>query len=80
MKHLSVSEAKAKFSEMLDQVEHGETIAITRHGKVIAHIAPNSDAKRLSARKAIEGIIELRKHTKPVTVEEIIAWKNEGRE
>jgi prevent-host-death family protein len=80
MKHLSVSEAKAKFSEMLDQVEHGETIAITRHGKVIAHIAPNADAKRLSARKAIEGIIELRKYTKPVTVEEIIAWKNEGRE
>jgi prevent-host-death family protein len=79
MKHLSVSEAKAKFSEMLDQVEHGETIAITRHGKVIAHIAPNADAKRLSARKAIEGILELRKHTKPVTVEEIIAWKNEGR-
>jgi hypothetical protein len=24
--------------------------------------------------------MELRKHTKPVTVEEIIAWKNEGRE
>jgi prevent-host-death family protein len=80
MKHLSVSEAKAKFSEMLDQVEHGETIAITRHGKVIAHIAPNADARRLRARKAMEGIMELRKHTKPVTVEEIIAWKNEGRE
>ena len=80
MKHLSVSEAKAKFSEMLDQVEHGETIAIPRHGKVIAHITPNADAKRVRARKAIEGIMELRKHTKPVTVEEIIAWKNEGRE
>ena len=79
MKHLSASEAKAKFSELLDQVEQGETIAITRHGKVIARIAPDEDAKRLSAHEAIKGIIELRKHTQPVTVEEIIAWKTEGR-
>jgi prevent-host-death family protein len=80
MKRIQASEAKAKFSELLDEVEHGETIAITRHGKVIAHIAPNEDAKRQRTREAIKGIMELRKHTKPVTVEEIIAWKNEGRE
>jgi hypothetical protein len=30
--------------------------------------------------KAIQGVRELRKHTKPVTAEEIIAWKDEGRE
>ena len=80
MKHLSVSEAKAKFSELLDQVEHGETIAITRHGKVIAQVAPNEAARLQRTREAMRGIRELRKHTKPVTVEEIIAWKNEGRE
>jgi prevent-host-death family protein len=80
MKHIQASEAKAKFSELLDQVEQGETIAITRHGKVIAQLAPNEDTRRSSAREAIKGILELRKHTKPVTVEEIIAWKNEGRE
>ena len=80
MKHIQASEAKAKFSELLDQVEQGETIAITRHGKVIAQLAPNQDTRRSNAREAIKGILELRKHTKPVTVEEIIAWKNEGRE
>ena len=79
MKHIQASEAKAKFSELLDQVEQGATIAITRHGKVIAHIAPHADGRRQLAREAIEGIRELRKHTKPVTAEEIIAWKNEGR-
>jgi len=52
----------------------------TRHGKVVAHIVPNEDKKRQTTREAIEGIRELRKHTKPVTVEEIVAWKNEGRE
>jgi hypothetical protein len=30
--------------------------------------------------KAIQSVRELRKHTKAVTAEEIIAWKNEGRE
>jgi prevent-host-death family protein len=79
MKHIQASEAKAKFSQLLDEVEQGMTIAIMRHGKVIAHIAPNEDKRRQLAREAIEGIRELRKHSKPVTVEEIIAWKNEGR-
>jgi prevent-host-death family protein len=79
MKHLSASEAKAKFSELLDQVEQGQTIAITRHGKVVAHIAPNEDAKRLSAREAIKGILELRKTAPRATVEEILQWRDEGR-
>ena len=80
MKPIKASEAKARFSELLDQVERGETIAITRHGKIVARLAPDEENRRRTAREAMEGIRELRKHTKPVTVEEIIAWKNEGRE
>jgi prevent-host-death family protein len=79
MKHIQASEAKAKFSELLDEVEHGETIAITRHGRVIAQIAPNEDTRLQRTREAIKGIMELREQTKPVTAEEIISWKNEGR-
>jgi prevent-host-death family protein len=79
MKQIKSSDAKARFSELLDEVERGETIAITRHGKIIADIAPHADGRRQLVREAIEGIRELRKHTKPVTAEEIIAWKNEGR-
>jgi prevent-host-death family protein len=79
MKQIKSSDAKARFSELLDDVERGETIAITRHGKIIADIAPHAAGRRQLVREAIEGIRELRKHTKPVTAEEIIAWKNEGR-
>jgi prevent-host-death family protein len=79
MKQIKSSDAKARFSELLDEVERGETIAITRHGKIIADIAPHAEGRRQLVREAIEGIRELRKHTKPVTAEEIIAWKNEGR-
>jgi prevent-host-death family protein len=79
MKNLSASEAKAKFSELLDQVEQGETVAITRHGKVIAHILPDAAYRQERARKAIEGIIEARKTAPRVTTEEILAWRDEGR-
>jgi prevent-host-death family protein len=79
MKQIQSSIAKAQFAELLDQVERGETIVITRHGKPIARLVPDEEARRARVAGAIEGIKELRKHTKPATIEEIIAWKNEGR-
>jgi prevent-host-death family protein len=80
MKSVKSSDAKARFSELLDEVERGDTIVITRHGKVVARMIPDQDAQRTRTQEAIAGILELRKHTKPVSIEEIISWKNEGRE
>ncbi len=42
MRSVQVAEAKAKFSALLAAVEAGEEIAITRHGKVVARIVPDS--------------------------------------
>lgn len=79
MKQIKSSDAKARFSELLDEVEHGETISITRHGKVIAHILPDATYRQARAKKAIEQIIEARKTAPRVTTEEILAWRDEGR-
>lgn len=80
MKHIQASEAKAKFSELLDQVERGETIMITRHGKVIARIEPAvSDKAKAAAREAMQRIMEARKTAPVATVEEILEWRDEGR-
>ncbi|MEY3201251.1 MAG: hypothetical protein RIR70_801 [Pseudomonadota bacterium] len=38
MRIVQVVEAKAKFSALLAAVEAGETIAITRHGRIIARL------------------------------------------
>jgi prevent-host-death family protein len=38
MKHVSVAEAKAKLSEILDGVIAGEDVIITRRGKEIARL------------------------------------------
>ena len=79
MKQIEAAEAEARFEELVDQVERGETVIIMRNGKPIARLVPDEEARQERVREAIEGIKELRKRIKPATIEEIIAWKNEGR-
>ena len=79
MKQVQASAAKAHFSELLDEVERGETIAITRHGKRVARIVPEDSEREREIRQAMAEIEELRKQNKPVTREEILAWRDEGR-
>ena len=79
MKQIQSSDAKARLAELLDEVERGETIVITRHGKPIARLVPDEEARRADARRAMDGIRELRKHGPRATVKEILAWRDEGR-
>jgi prevent-host-death family protein len=41
---LTVTEARRRWSELLDRVEHGETIAVSRRGKVVATFVPERTA------------------------------------
>jgi prevent-host-death family protein len=42
---MSVREAKARFSEALAAAERGETVTVTKHGKVVAEIRPPAARK-----------------------------------
>lgn len=80
MKEVQASVAKAKFAELLDEVERGETVVITRHGKPVARIVPDdAEGQRAKVRRALQGIKEMRKHAGRATVAEILAWRDEGR-
>ena len=79
MKQIQASEAKAKLAELLDEVENGETVVITRHGKAIARLVPDEEAHRADARRAMDEIEAARKHAPRVTKVEILAWRDEGR-
>lgn len=46
MATVSVAEAKARLSALLDQVEAGEDLVITRHGRPIAQITAISQPKK----------------------------------
>jgi prevent-host-death family protein len=47
VKNITVVEAKSRFSALLAEVEAGEEIAVTRHGKVVARLVP--DRPRVAA-------------------------------
>lgn len=78
MREIQASDAKAHLSRLLDEVERGETIVITRRGRPVARIIPEAGRSQHEIRDAIENIKELRKHTGKVSIEEILAWRHEG--
>jgi len=45
--------AKAHLPQLLDDVERGETLVITRHGRAIARIMPEVDRRQEEVNKAI---------------------------
>lgn len=54
-------EAKTKLAELLDKVEAGETVTITRHGKEVARLVPaNASQQQEKRRQAIEEILRWR--------------------
>lgn len=76
-------EAKAKLSELLDKVEHGEQVVITRHGKPIARLVPEGGHDIAKAMAAVEGLLaigkELATQGMRVTQDDIRAMRDEGR-
>jgi prevent-host-death family protein len=74
---VKVAEAKTHLSELLARVEAGEDIIIARGNDPIARlVAIDQRRQRLSA---IEAVRAFRAQARPVSHEEIQAWKQEGR-
>jgi prevent-host-death family protein len=85
MRHVPVATFKDKVSEFIAAAEQGDEIIITRHGKAAAKLVPIIDQDEVEerGRKAWEALAQLREELraegKTATIEEMIAWKNEGR-
>ena len=78
MREIQSSEAKARLTQLLNDVERGETIVITRHGRPIARLVPEARRRQAEIDDAIENIKALRKRTGKIAVEEILAARHEG--
>jgi prevent-host-death family protein len=66
MREVGTLEARNSLSALLEQVEKGEEITITRHGKPVARLVPATVTRDVEkAREAARGLRELRKHVKP---------------
>ena len=66
MREVGTLEARNSLSALLELVEKGEEVTITRHGKPVARLVAHTksiDVER--AREAARAILELRKEVKP---------------
>jgi len=79
MREIQASEAKVHLPQLLDEVERGETLIITRHGRRIARIVPEMERRQEEIDKALAGIRELRKGNGRITVNELLSARDEGR-
>ncbi|MGN6849197.1 MAG: type II toxin-antitoxin system Phd/YefM family antitoxin [Sphingomicrobium sp.] len=84
-RHISIAEFKDHLSELIAAVQAGDEIVITRHGKAAAKVVPmvDDDALRRQREAATERIrahvARMRAEGRTATIDELIAWKNEGR-
>lgn len=80
MRQIQSSEAKTHLPQLLDDVERGETIVITRHGRAIARLVPEIDKQREEIRKAIEEMLALRASLPKsgITIDDILRMRHEG--
>ena len=84
MKHVGIFEAKTHLSNLIDEVEKGREVVITRHGKPVAklvraeeRLSPEQVAQR---QKALQELREIgRRLNLNLTHEEIKARIEEGR-
>lgn len=77
-------EAKTHLPALLERVARGESITITRRGKPVAELRPvggNDPAKSRAATERLEALRRSRPAGRePISLAEIIAAKDEGRQ
>lgn len=82
MRTIQSSFAKTHFAQILDEVEKGETVQITRHGRVVAKIVPQEERAEAERRRAaFDAIARFRKETPltGITVDDLLSARDEGR-
>lgn len=60
MKTIGAFEAKTHFSALLEEIERGQEVTITKHGRPVARLVPIAAGKTMSVDDAIEGLRQLR--------------------
>lgn len=79
MKQLGAYEAKTHLSRLLDEVERGESYAITKHGRPVAWLVPVASGRTgMTVTEAIEGLRRFRvgRRLGGVSLRELV---NDGR-
>ncbi len=83
MHEIGAFDAESTLGELLDRVQQGEEIVITRHGKPVARLVPEGEAKDREAARAAAERIRARARALPrdeaISIEEWKRFRDEGR-
>lgn len=80
MREVQASQAKTHLLKLLDAVERGESVVITRHGHPIARLVPEPDRRRADIDLAIKDIEDIKRRIKPITREQVREAIEQGRQ
>ena len=81
-KHIGADEAKTHLPDLLDRVEHGKELVITRHGNPMARLVPaelGHDVAKAAVREWITAREEIRARSGNFTLEKLLSARDEGR-
>jgi prevent-host-death family protein len=81
-REIGAFEAKTHFSQLLKEVEKGNVIHVTRRGKPVAVLAPESFYREQTGQKALKRIAKRRNMISKrvnITTEELLMFRDEGR-
>ena len=78
MRQVQSSDAKTHLTQLLTEVERGETIVITRHGRPIARLVPELDQRAEAIQRTMDQIRALRATVPAISLSEILAARHEG--
>jgi prevent-host-death family protein len=83
MQEIGAFEAKNSLGALLDRVQNGEEIVITRHGKPVARLIPETGRRNLDAARAAAARLRARakraQRGMPITQDEWKAFREKGR-
>ena len=80
MKTVGAFQAKTQLSQLLDEVEKGDAVTITRHGRPVALLAPIQSARRKKTGEA--WLTEVQRLRKGITLGDAVRIRqliDEGR-
>jgi prevent-host-death family protein len=78
MRRIRASDAKTHLPRLLSEVERGETIVITRHGRPIARLVPEAEQHREVVERTFDRIDDFRKSMPNLPLEDILSARHEG--
>lgn len=79
MQTFVADEAGEGFLRILDEVRQGQTVLIEVDGRTVARLSPEEEFDCRSVEEAMASILKIRERTKPVSLEELLASRDEGR-